>query len=84
MDEVHENHREDVRKSVEMIEGGRKTGKATGPSGVQHGGWWLTLPGHVGPERKETRRMRYADCENDERRNKKTERYETREPGERS
>ena len=35
MDEIQENHREDVRKLVEMMQkGGRGPGRAAGPSGA--------------------------------------------------
>ena len=53
-----------------------KGGKGgAGPNGAKHGSRWLTPPGHVGSgrerereieEKRETRGMRWADCEDDE------------------
>ena len=52
MDEIQENHREDVRKLVEL------TQKEEEDQEEQRGrvapymeSWWLTLPRHVGPRK---------------------------------
>ena len=68
MDEVQENHREDVRKLVEMMqkeeERLEKQRGRVAPN-MEAGGSHLQAMSV--PERKEIRRMRWADCENDER-----------------
>ena len=86
MDEVHENHREDVRQLVEMMqkeaEEQEKQRGRVAPN-MEAGGSHsqaMSVPG-----RKEIRRMRRVDCENVERKEEEErERDETREPGKRS
>ena len=72
-----QNHEEDVRKLFKMVEKEEmelemmrqeemEARRATGPSGAQHAGRWLT-PQATSDPRKETRKPRWADCEDDER-----------------
>ena len=67
MDEIQENHREDVRKLVEMMQ--KEEEDQDGQRGrvapnMEAGG---SHPQAMSvPERKETQEMRWADCEDDE------------------
>ena len=86
MDEVHENHREDVRKLVEMMQKEEeKQEKQRGRVAPNMEAGGSHSQAMSVPERREIRRMRRADCENDERKEEEErERDETREPGKRS
>ena len=79
MDDIQENHRKDVRKLVEMMQKEEeKQEEQLGRVAPNMGSWWLTPPGHVGPRKeRETRGMRWADCEDDERQEEEEREQET-------
>ena len=67
MDEIQENHREDVRKLVEVVQ--KEEEDQEGQRGRVEPNMWAggSHPQAMSvPERKETQEMRWADCEDDE------------------
>ena len=67
MDDVQENHREDVRKLVEMLQ--KEAEDQEGQRGrvaLNMGAGGSHPQAMSVPERRETRGMRWADCEDDE------------------
>ena len=85
-EEDEENHREDVRKLVEMMQM-KEDGEAPN---MRAGGGGSHPQAMSVPETRETRGMRWADCEDDERQeeeereNKRQRKKQTKRPGKRS
>ena len=76
-EEEEEDHREDVKKLVEMMQKEEEQEEQRGRVAPNVGAGGSHLQAMSVPERRETRGMRWADCENDERQEEEEREQET-------
>ena len=78
MDEIQENHREDGRKLVEMMQKEEEDQEGQrGRVAPDMGAGGSHTQAMSVPDRRETRRMRWADCENVERKEEEEREQDT-------